>query len=86
MSYACPPVEMFGHENVTGNMVAAPGVREKTIDAQSPCKQQHNLIQAEEKHLSTVMAAIFYWKFKFSFSMGADNSSKDFLKSCNKRA
>lgn len=66
-------------------MVAAPGVREKTIEGQSQCKQQHNLIQAEEKHLSTVMACIFYWKFKFPFSVGTENSSKNFLKSCNKR-
>lgn len=40
-------------------MVTAQGVREKTTDGQSQCKQQHNLIQAEEKHLNTVMAGVF---------------------------
>lgn len=47
MSYACPPVEMFGHENVTGNMVAAPGVREKTIDANHDVS--NNIISSRQR-------------------------------------
>lgn len=46
-------------------MVTAQGVREKTIDGQSQCKQQHCLIQAEEKHLGTVMADVFTGNISF---------------------
>lgn len=52
-------------KTVTGNLVTAQGVREKTIGGQSQCKKQHNLIQAEKKHLSTVMAGVLTGHLSF---------------------
>lgn len=50
---------------VMGNLATAHGIREKTIGGQSQCKQQQNLIQAEEKHLSTVVAGILTGHLSF---------------------
>lgn len=65
-------------------MGAAQGVREKTIDGQSQCKQHHNLIQAEEKHLSSVMAGIFTGNLCFLSPWEETIAARIFLKVATK--